>query len=110
MNIYTEDNISSEEIEEFINQNKLTIIDFYAPWCKPCNMLKTALDPSLNSSKKDGVFIKLDIDSALGAELASTYNVRNIPTIIIFSDAKTEKRIFGFNPDIVNEIKTLING
>ena len=78
--------------EEVINSDKTTIVDFYADWCGPCKMMSPVIDSIAEevSSIKVG---KLNVDEA--QNIAASYNVMSIPTIIIFKNGKESKRFVG---------------
>lgn len=78
--------------EEVINSDKTTIVDFYADWCGPCKMMSPVIDSIAEevSSIKVG---KLNVDEA--QDVAASYNVMSIPTIIIFKNGKESKRFVG---------------
>ena len=78
--------------EEVINSGKTTIVDFYADWCGPCKMMSPVIDSIAEevSSIKVG---KLNVDEA--QDIAASYNVMSIPTIIIFKNGKESKRFVG---------------
>jgi thioredoxin 1 len=70
-----------------------TIIDFFATWCGPCRAVSPILE-DLKSDLGDGVRIfKIDVDNNQG--LASAYNVKSIPTIMIFKNGELKWRESG---------------
>lgn len=78
--------------EEVLNSEKTTIVDFYADWCGPCKMMSPIIDEIAeeNNNIKVG---KLNVDEA--QNIAVSYNVMSIPTIIIFKNGKENKRFVG---------------
>jgi thioredoxin 1 len=82
------------EIQEFIKEidGRLTIVDFWAPWCGPCRVLSPIID-KLKESNPDVNVIKVNVDES--NMLASEFNVRNIPTVIVFKEEKEIERIVG---------------
>jgi thioredoxin 1 len=68
-------------------------VKFGAEWCQPCR----ALEPSLNKFEEEYIskvkVHRVDIDEAF--DMASKYNIRNIPTIIIFKDGEPIDRLHG---------------
>ena len=70
-----------------------SIVDFYATWCPPCKALAPKLDLLAEKTAGDMTVAKVDID--LNKELAKKYNVRSIPTIIVFKDGSEVKRVTG---------------
>jgi thioredoxin 1 len=71
-----------ENFNEIISSEKPTLVDFYATWCGPCRMMEVPLE---NIKKEMSDFItvlKVDVDK--NREEAIKYNVRGVPTFIIF--------------------------
>ena len=88
----------TELTEETFEQEVLqfaspVLVDFYAPWCGPCEMLAPMLD-SLAAEWGDRVkFAKVDVDEA--PELAAQYGVTGVPTLMLFGRGKRLGRIVG---------------
>ena len=82
--------------QEFENERIGTIlVDFYADWCGPCKMVSPIVD-ELSEDNNDIAFRKVNVDEE--ANLAIRYNVRSIPTLILFKDGKEVDRVVGFAP------------
>ncbi len=86
---------------------KITIIDFYAEWCGPCKSLMPIIEKIV---QEDGniELIKNNIEEDI--ELAQKYKVRSVPTLVLFSDKKSETLI-GLNSEqkIRDSIKSIRN-
>jgi len=71
---------------EIINSNTPVLVDFYADWCAPCKMMA----PILQQVSKDMVgkvkVIKVDVDK--NEDAARKYQIRSIPTMILFKNGK----------------------
>ncbi|MCH5236658.1 MAG: thioredoxin [Muribaculaceae bacterium] len=95
-----------EKFEDIINSEKPVLVDFFATWCGPCKMMHPVLD-ELHGLLGDKVrIIKIDIDK--NQELAALYNVRSVPTLMIFKKGKMEWRQSGYQEagaleQIINE-------
>ncbi|HHX80961.1 MAG TPA: thioredoxin [Acholeplasmataceae bacterium] len=82
--------------QEFENERIGTIlVDFYADWCGPCKMVSPIVD-ELSEDNNDIAFRKVNVDEE--ANLAIRYNVRSIPTLILFKEGKEVDRVVGFAP------------
>lgn len=69
-------------------EGKLFLLDFYADWCTPCNWMKETTytdDTVLALLKNDYVAIKVNIDDLEGFNLKERYQVKYLPTILIFN-------------------------
>ena len=79
--------------QDLIASGTPTVIDFFATWCAPCRMVTPILE-DLKSDLGENVRVyKIDVDQNPG--LAAQYNVRSIPTIMIFKDGKLQWRESG---------------
>lgn len=79
---------------EVIDYKGIVLVDFWATWCGPCQMLAPILD-EINSELKGQIKIaKIDID--IEPTLATKYNVNSIPTVIIFENGQIKDTIIGF--------------
>lgn len=82
--------------QEFRNEKDgLVLVDFYADWCGPCRMVGPVVE-ELSEEITDMNFRKVNVDEE--QNLALSYNVRSIPTLILFKDGKEVDRIVGFSP------------
>lgn len=78
-------------------KGKVVLVDFWAIWCAPCRLMAPALN-DLASELTDNKYRvgKVDVDANRG--LAQKYNIRSIPTSVIFKDGQEVARIVGVKP------------
>jgi thioredoxin 1 len=69
------------------------VVDFWAPWCRPCKAIEPALVEIAAASEGRLRLVKLDIDSNLGTP--SRYGVLSIPTVILFAAGEARETIVG---------------
>jgi thioredoxin 1 len=82
-----------QQIDSYIKENDIVVIDFYASWCGPCKMLSPIL-AELESEMKDVKFIKVNVDE--DSEIAQQFNISSIPTLYLYKNAKLSDHISGF--------------
>lgn len=79
--------------QEVLQSDKLTVVDFWAPWCGPCQIMGPILE-ELSGEVKDSAKVgKLNVDDNPGT--ASKYGIMSIPTIKIFKGGQIVKEFVG---------------
>ena len=98
---------NAENFEDLISSDKLTIVDFWAPWCNPCRTQLPILQ-NFATKNEDTQVVKINVDE--NSDLAKNYEVRSIPTIIYFKNGELKHRTVGVqNDEQLEEIKTQYN-
>jgi thioredoxin 1 len=89
----TKGNVMSEHIVQASNKDfdevvlkstKPVLVDFWAEWCGPCRMIAPMLDRLAGKYTETLAFVKVNVDE--NQEIAQKYNVRGIPTLVLFKD------------------------
>lgn len=75
--------ITAQTFEETITQNDIVIVDFWAPWCGPCRSFAPIYD-KVSENHPDIVFAKVNTEEE--QELAAHFQIRSIPTLMIFRE------------------------
>jgi thioredoxin 1 len=76
----------NDSFDKIINSEKPVLIDFFATWCGPCQMLGPILKEVKESLGERVSIIKIDVDK--NQEIASVYQVRGVPTMMLFQNGK----------------------
>lgn len=96
--------VDSKSFEKAISGDKPVLVDFFASWCGPCQMMMPVIN-ELSKEVKEFSIIKLDIDQS--PEIAAKFNVMSVPTFIVFKDGKEVNRMMGAMPKEVIMEKVL---
>ena len=78
--------IKMSNFNTIIKSEKPVLVDFFATWCGPCKMLGPILKEVKDSLGDRISIIKIDVDK--NQQIAAQYQVRGVPTMILFQDSK----------------------
>jgi thioredoxin 1 len=79
--------------EEVIKSEKPTLVDFWAPWCGPCQAIGPIVEELAEEYQGKAKIVKLNVDNA--PVTAAKYGVRGIPTLMLFKNRELQDTIVG---------------
>ena len=93
---------------ELIESNDIVLVDFYADWCGPCQQMKPILVDVKKNIGDQARIVKIDVDKY--QDISAEYQVRSIPTLILFKNGEPVWRQAGVVQaadlvTIINKIK-----
>lgn len=91
--------------KDIITSEEVVLVDFFGTWCGPCQALMPILKDVKDQLGDSIKIVKVDIDK--NQELATKYQVRSVPTMILFKDGTPKWRQSGVlqKKDLVNVIE-----
>lgn len=92
--------VTDASFDDFVSKNKACIIDCWAAWCGPCNMLTPVIE-QLATDNPDILFGKLNVDE--NRKIPMKYGIMSIPTILYFKDGKLVDKTLGALPKAMLE-------
>ncbi len=78
---------------EVLQSSQPVLVDFWATWCGPCQMLAPTIDELATEYAGRVKVGKVDIEQAMKA--ATTYGIQSVPTVMVFQNGKPVDRIIG---------------
>lgn len=94
-----------KSFQELINGDKPVLVDFFATWCGPCKMMQPILEDTAKQLGEKIKILKVDVDKNQAA--AGKFQVRGVPTLILFQNGKILWRESGVVP--VHQLISTIN-
>lgn len=87
---------NDDSFKEALATNKTVLVDFYATWCGPCKMLAPVLEEIGQELTDDYIIGKVDVDEYF--DLARSYGIMSVPTLLVFKKGEESLRSIGLKP------------
>lgn len=89
--------ISNQEFDEkVLKAEKTVLLDFFATWCGPCQMLAPVVEKVASGHPEYQVY---KVDTGQEPELAQAFDVMNIPTLVVMKGGQVKQKAIGFQPE-----------
>ena len=75
--------LTQTNLDDTINNNDIVVIDFWAPWCGPCQTFKPIFEQA-SEKHEDAVFASCNTEEQ--SELAAMFQIQSIPTLVVFRE------------------------
>lgn len=86
--------LNADSFESAIQEkNKPVVVDFWAPWCGPCKAIAPILEEIAEEQGEKIQICKVNVDN--NSDIAGKYNIRAIPTLLIFKNGELDNQIVG---------------
>ena len=89
-------NVTEKDFDQVINSGKLVLVDFWAVWCRPCQMMGPVMEELAQEFDEKIVVAKVDVDS--NESLSARFGITNIPNMKFFKNGLEVANIVGAVP------------
>lgn len=86
--------LDKDKLNSFLKEKPIAVISFWAAWCGPCKMMSPVIDQFAAKYGDEFAIGKINVDEFPG--IAVLYDVKNVPTMVIFKNAQEAGRISGY--------------
>ncbi len=91
-----------EDLEAVVTGYDVVLTDFYADWCGPCQTLEPVVETL--AAETSAAVAKIDVDA--NQQLAASYGVRGVPTLVVFADGEQVEEVVGVQSE--EQLRSLV--
>jgi thioredoxin 1 len=95
MSKYVHDITEAALDDELVQSTQPILVDFWAPWCGPCRAMSPAVEAAAQKLADGAKVYKINVDDNPAA--SPRFNLRGIPTLILFKDGRETNRLVGLS-------------
>ncbi|MRJ06961.1 MAG: thioredoxin [Epsilonproteobacteria bacterium] len=88
--------LNRDNFVETIKNNKVVMVDFWAPWCGPCRMIAPVIEELAKEYEGRAVIAKVNTDE--NQDIAMEFQIRSIPTVLFFKNGELVDGLIGAAP------------
>lgn len=92
--------------DELVQSEQPILVDFWAPWCGPCRAMSPAVEAAAQKLAGNAKVYKINVDD--NPEVSPRFNIKGIPTLILFKDGQEANRLVGLSSK--EQIEALLKG
>jgi thioredoxin 1 len=96
---FTEQNFE----DQVLKSGKPVLVDFWAPWCAPCRMMGPTVEAVAKEYADRAIVGKINVDD--NQNIAGRYNIRGIPTLLLFKGGQVQEQVVGAtSKDVITKL------
>ena len=95
--------VNSASFESILKKCKVVLADFWAEWCGPCRMIEPIIEEIASRYTPKMAVVKVNVDA--NPDLAQSFEVMSIPTVILFRRGREHRRFIGFYPGMMSQLE-----
>jgi thioredoxin len=81
--------------QELLDSKQPILVDFWAPWCGPCRAMSPAIEAAAKKLANEAKVFKINVDE--NPSVSPRFNIRGIPTLILFKNGQEANRLIGLS-------------
>jgi thioredoxin 1 len=81
--------------DELLQSRQPILVDFWAPWCGPCRAMSPAVEAAAEALEGNAKVFKINVDD--NPSVSPRFNLRGIPTLILFKNGRESSRLVGLS-------------
>ena len=95
------------KLEEALSKCRVVLVDFWAEWCGPCRLVEPVVEKISEEYGDKLAVVKINVDE--NPDVAASFEVYSIPTLLLFHRGKEARRFIGYSPMLYRNITGLLN-